>query len=83
MVRTRRRVVLTSMRISKYDWERRVDIWLMTRSIMVGRKVVIMLLVRGLPSVISTIIPFWPGINWSQKLISLKKYWRSSLAPEY
>ena len=74
MVRTRRRVVLTSMRISKYDCERRVDIWLMTRSIMVGRKVVIMLLVRGLPRVISTLMTFWPGMNWSRKLMSLKKY---------
>ena len=58
MVRTRRRVVLTSMRMSKYDWESSVEIWLMTSSIMVGRKVVIMLLVRGLPSVISTMITF-------------------------
>ena len=36
-----------------------------------------------LPSVISTLITFWPGMNWSQNLISLKKYWRSSVAPEY
>ena len=36
-----------------------------------------------LPSVISTLITFWPGMNWSQNLISLKKYCRSSVAPEY
>ena len=63
VVKTRRRVVLTSMTISRNVLLNDVDIWLIKSSIPVGKNIVINWPVRGLLKLKSTKIPSLPYLS--------------------
>ena len=72
VVSTRRMVVFTFMTRSRNISAKAMERWLMRTSMPVGRKMVIMLLVLGLPSVMSTNKPFLPAPSSAQWLMPLK-----------
>ena len=69
VVRTRRRVVFTSMTNSLKVLLKAVDIWLIIRSIPVGRNNVMTLFRMGLLIVKSMNSPEFPFLSLSQKFI--------------
>ena len=81
VVKTKRRVVFTSITISKKLLLNIVDIWLIMSSIPVGKKIVMKLPVKGLLNIMSIKRPILPYLSTSQNCIFLKKYFPMSDLP--
>ena len=83
VVNTNSRVAFTSMTISRYVSLKVVDIWLINRSMAVGRNKVRELLVRGLLIMKSMNDPDLPLLSTEQWRICLRWYLPRSLLPVY
>ena len=83
VVRTKRRVVLTSMTMSLNAELKAIDIWLIRRSIPVGRNSVIRLLRKGRLNTKSIIRPFLPFLSVVHLLILWNSYFPISYEPKW